>query len=98
MIDGFLGRGFLFYQVFPLLMESSSSRIVIEINASHCVLHHVLHNPVGREYLSGSRNFIGLELAFLGKYLILALGDIELIEPANQFGRMKVFVRDKFGM
>ena len=86
-------------QIFPLRDElSGSTGIVVKIYAPDGVLHHVLHNPVGREDLCGSRNLVSLELALLGKHLVLALRDIELIEPANQFWRTEVIVGDEFRM
>ena len=72
--------------------------VVVEIDAAHGVLHHVLHNPVGREDLCGGRNLVGFELALFGKHLVLALGDIELVEPADEFGRTKILFGDKLRM
>ena len=69
--------------------------VVVEIDAPYGVLHHVLHNPVGRENLSGGRNLVSLEFALLGKHLVLALGDIELVEPADEFGRTVVGIGDE---
>ena len=86
-------------QIFPLRFElSGSAGIIVKIDAPDGVLHHVLHNPVGREDLCGSRNLVSLELTLLGKHLVLALRDIELVEPAYQFWRMEVSVCDELRM
>ena len=84
-------------QVFPLVLRLAI-RIVVDIDASHGVLHHILHNPVGREYLRSRSNLVGIILALLCKSLVLAVGDIELIEPADKFGRVEIIVGDKFSV
>jgi len=87
------------HEVLPFLLISQSGiGIVIEIDASHRILYHVLHNPVRCKNLCGGRNFISFKLTFLGKYLIFAFTDVELIKPANQFRRTKLFVGDKLGV
>ena len=45
--------------------------------------------------MCGGRNLVRLELALLGKHLVLALGDVELIEPADEFRRAKILLGDK---
>ena len=73
-------------------------RVVVQIDASHRVLHHVLHNPVGRKDLRSCWNILRLRLLALlerGKHIVLLLSNIELIEPAYQFGRMKILLADK---
>ena len=80
--------GGLFYQVFEDVAHEAVG-IVVEIDAAEGVLHHVFHNPVGREDLRGRRDLVSFSfLAILkgGKDLVFLLRDIELIEPANQFG------------
>ena len=92
-------RFFRLHEVFPFLLISQSSiGIVIEIDAPHRILYHVFHNPVRRKDLCRGRNFISLKLTFLGKHLILAFTDVELVKPANQFRRTKLFVGDKLGL
>ena len=87
------------HEVLPFLLISQSGiGIVIEIDTSHRILHHVLHNPVRRKNLRGGRNLISLKLTFLGKHLILTFTDVELIKPTNQFGRAKLFVGDKLSV
>ena len=75
--DGcFRCRLFRFYEVCHRLFEFRVG-IVVQIDAPHGVLHHILHNPVGREYLCGGRNLVRLELSLLGKHLVFLLGDID---------------------
>ncbi len=70
-------------------------RIVVNIDAPHRVLHHIFHNPVWSEYLRGWGNLISIVLALFRKSLRLAVGDIELVKPADKFSRAKIIVLDK---
>ena len=86
MEDGFV-RCLLcrLHKILPFVLQLILVWIVIKIDASDGVLHHVLHDPVGRENLSGRCNLIRVILSFLGKGFIFTVRDIELVEPAYQF-------------
>ena len=47
------------------------------------VLHHVADNPVGRKKLGGGGDIAGGDFAFGPDHLILALRDVELVQPAD---------------
>ncbi len=72
------------HEILPLLLKPGLVGVVVKIDSAHGVLHHVLHDPVRGENLSGGRDLVSLELALLGEHLVLALGDIELVQPADQ--------------
>ncbi len=72
------------HEILPFLLQMRLVGVVVEIDSAHGVLHHVLHDPVRGENLSGGRDLVSLELALLGEHLVLALGDIELVQPADQ--------------
>ena len=100
LIDGLLGSryGWL-HKILPSGLElRSCTRIVIKVDASNGILYHILYYPVGRKDLSGCRNLIRVVLSFLGKHFVLALRNIELVEPANQLWRMEVRICDEFRM
>ena len=97
-VTAFLRCRFSFHPISPLPLRLLGIRIVIPINPPQGILHHILHNPIGREDLGCRRNLVRLELAFLGKHLILAFRDIELVEPAYQFRGTVVLLGNKVGM
>ena len=47
-----------FHKVFPFVFKFIFVWIVVEIDTSDGVLHHVLHNPVRCEDLSGRCNLV----------------------------------------
>ena len=77
-----LGR---FHQVLHALLNLVGIGVVIQIDTPNGVLYHVFHDPVWRENLRSRRNLVRCVLALLCKDFVLFLGDIELIEPANEF-------------
>ena len=87
-------------KVLPGVFEGAVG-VVVEIDAAKGVLHHVLHNPVGREDLGGRWDVFGFGFVAAlegGKDLVFALRDIELIEPANQLRLTVVVVGDEAGV
>ena len=62
-----------------------------EPQAAHAVLHQVLHDPVGREQLGGGGNVFAFH--HLANDLVFFLTDVELVEPANHFDFLPVFLR-----
>ena len=56
------------------------------------VLHHVLHDPVGREQLGRRRNVFRLH--HLADHLVLLLRDVELVEPADDLDVFAVLIGD----
>ncbi|MNF72076.1 hypothetical protein D3C84_540420 [compost metagenome] len=65
-------------------------RIRLQPLAAHGVLHQILDDPVGGEQLGGSGDV--LTLHHLADDLILLLGDVELVEPADDLHVMPVLV------
>ncbi|MNQ95546.1 hypothetical protein D3C85_1111090 [compost metagenome] len=53
------------------------------------VLHHVLDDPVGREQLGGGGDVLALD--HLADDLVLLIGDVELVEPADDLDIGPVF-------
>ena len=78
------------------LVHQAALRMECHPDAAQRVLHHVAHHPVGREELRGSCLLIALQstfLRFLGLSIRLAVGDIELIEPAHHLHILTILVR-----
>ena len=63
------------------------------------VLHHVAHNPVGREKLRGGGNFFLLDFfsRFAPEYFVLRLGVVILVQPADDLNLIRpVFFGNQF--
>ena len=58
------------------------------------VLHHVLHDPVGREKLCRGRNVFRLH--HIADHLVLFLRDVELVEPADDLDLLPLVFVDAF--
>ena len=72
-------------------------RIVVKVDSSYGILDHVFYNPVRCKDLRCCRNIFGfclLSLLETVKYLVLFLGNVELIQPADEFGLGIVFIGD----
>ena len=75
--------------------------MVVEVDAASGVLHHVFHNPVGREDLSGRWDLVSFSFVAVlegSEDFVFLLRDIELIEPANQFGLAVVVISEIVGI
>ena len=71
--------------VFPGGLEGVV-RVALHPQAAQAVFHHVAHDPVRREQLRGGGNVVLADLDVLlevGKHLILGLGVVILVQPAD---------------
>ncbi|MNF84664.1 hypothetical protein D3C84_670350 [compost metagenome] len=55
-------------------------------------MHHVFDDPVGREQLGGGGDVLALD--HLADDLVLLIGNIELVEPADDLNVLPVFFRN----
>ena len=79
----------LLYKIFHVVAEVRIW-IVVQIDTTKGILHHVLHNPVRCEYLSSGRNILCTPFAKI-EHFVLTLRDVELVEPANEFCLLIIF-------
>ena len=67
-------------------LRQPRARPVQQPQPAQRVLHQVAHDPVRREQLRGGRDVLGRDLAVVlqrRKDLVLLLGDVELVQPAD---------------
>ena len=78
--------GLVLHQVGHLPFERAG-RMLVQPGLARSVLHHVLHNPVGREDLGGGGDVFGFSLLALLEGIedfVLLLGDVVLIKPTDE--------------
>ncbi|MNF73795.1 hypothetical protein D3C84_558060 [compost metagenome] len=83
-----IGFRLLRWDVVLHLLRQLGVRPVQEPQAPEGVVHQVAHDPVRGEQLGGGRNIFCCDLLiFLQrfKYRVLFLGDVELVQPADDF-------------
>ena len=72
--------------------------IVVNVDTTNSVLHHILHNPIRSKNLCGRSYLVSVILTLLSHSLRLTVSNIELVEPAYQLGTGILLVRDKLRM
>ncbi len=83
-MDEILMLGIGLYVVFHLLAQATL-RVVQHPQATQAVLHHVAHNPFGREQLRCHGQRVGSRLRLRFEELVFRLGVVVLVHPPEDF-------------